>query len=580
MVDFVAVSAPPPTPLEAHVSPARVAWLLLMLATLYFSYFSQLGAIGLAGPDEPRYAWIARDMAETGDWVTPRLYGKPWFEKPILYYWGAALSFKVFGVSEAAARLPSALSALLGTLALAWLAWRRYGVSCARWVLLLLPTSVGMLGFSHAAATDMPFSGMLTVALVCAAAAMGLADAEAPAPLKTRRAPLTLFGFFLGLAALAKGPAAVILAGGAALPFAVFTKRWRDAFRLLHPIAIASFLLTALPWYLLCAHRNPDFFHVFIIEHNFKRYLTSEFQHIQPVWFYGPILIFALFPWVVLSMAAVYHTVRKQLGMDLGALPVFLLSWSGFTVFFFSISKSKLPGYILPAIPPLIFFAARCLDISLQRDREAPVREIGMLALTPLLFVAGTSIVLYLRFKGVATPLFALSGAALALGGIGASVAYLVKRQRTAAFLAGLIVWTTFLALTTHLELPWLDPVLSPRPVARILNERPHDSIHITAFRLQRGWQYALNFYLHRELQEWTPNQGGAAIVLASPRGIDELRKRKITFEVMDRTCIQAQLIRIGGQAPSEPPASTPSLDSSGRLRLDSVGLPPLRRQS
>src|ERR1700719_3771774 len=156
----------------------KFSWAVLILLTLYVCYFSHLGAFGFIGPDEPRYAWIARDMAETGDWVTPRLYGKPWFEKPIFYYWSAAVCFKLFGVSEAAARLPSAFSALLATLAMAWLAWRLYGTETARWLLLLLPTTVGMIGFSHAAATDMPFSAMLTVAMVCAAAVLGLIPDE------------------------------------------------------------------------------------------------------------------------------------------------------------------------------------------------------------------------------------------------------------------------------------------------------------------------------------------------------------------------------------------------------------------
>ena len=276
---------------------ARIAWAVLILATLYVCYFSHLGAIGFVGPDEPRYAWIARDMAETGDWVTPRLYGKPWFEKPPLYYWGAAVCFKLFGVSETAARLPSAISALLGTLALAWLAWRLYGAETARWLLLLLPTTVGMIGFSHAAATDMPFTGMLTIAMVCAAVVLRLVPAgaggasSAPTDSSTPWAALILLGFFLGLAVLAKGPAGIILCGGAVFFWAIFTKRWRDASRLFHPVAIGAFCLTALPWYILCARRNPDFFRIFFIEHNFKRYLTPEFQHIQPFWYYGPILL-------------------------------------------------------------------------------------------------------------------------------------------------------------------------------------------------------------------------------------------------------------------------------------------------
>src|SRR5262249_24558469 len=151
------------------LSPAaRILWAVLIVATLSVCYFSHLGAVGFVGPDEPRYAWIARDIAESGDWITPRLYGKPWFEKPPLYYWSAGLSFRVFGVSEVAGRLPSALAALFGTLALAWLALRLYGAETARWLLLLLPTSVGIIGFSHAASTDMLFSATLTLALVAA----------------------------------------------------------------------------------------------------------------------------------------------------------------------------------------------------------------------------------------------------------------------------------------------------------------------------------------------------------------------------------------------------------------------------
>jgi 4-amino-4-deoxy-L-arabinose transferase-like glycosyltransferase len=163
-----------------------------------------------------------RDMAESGDWVTPRLYGHPWFEKPPLFYWGAAISFNLCGVNEAAARLPSAISALLATLAMAWLAWRLYGAETARWLLLLLPTTVGMIGFSHAAATDMPFSAMLTVAMVFAASIIGLTRNEnSPILPRTPWLALIFFGFFLGLAVLAKGPAAIILSGGAVLLWAV-----------------------------------------------------------------------------------------------------------------------------------------------------------------------------------------------------------------------------------------------------------------------------------------------------------------------------------------------------------------------
>src|SRR5262249_5340484 len=154
-----------------------------------------------------------------------------------------------------------------------------------------------------AAATDMPFSAMLTIAMVCGAVTFGFTRNEnTPILPRTPWLALLFFGLFLGLAVLAKGPAAIILIGGGVFFWALFTKRWRDAFRLLHPIAIVSFCATALPWYILCAQRNPDFFRVFIIEHNFKRYLTPEFQHIQPFWYYVPVLLAMFFPWIAILL--------------------------------------------------------------------------------------------------------------------------------------------------------------------------------------------------------------------------------------------------------------------------------------
>src|SRR5438477_4429282 len=356
---MISPSAQPTTPPPAQ----RLGWALLIAITLGVCYFSHLDVIGFVGPDEPRYAWIARDMAETGDWVTPRLYGKPWFEKPPLLYWGGALFFKLIGEGhpEVAARLPSAICALLATLALAWLAWRTYGEECARWLLLLLPTSVGMIGFSHAAATDMPFAGMLTIAMVCAAVVLGLARSIEDTPIlpRTPWLALLLFGFFLGLAVLAKGPAAIILSGGAVFFWAIFTKRWRDAFRLLHPAAIAAFCVTALPWYILCARRNPDFFRIFIIEHNFKRYLTPEFQHVQPFWFYVPIICIALFPWttVVFSLFPGTALKLKRDSRD-SAFLFFATAWIVWPLLFFSVSQSKLPGYILPSVLPAMLLIA------------------------------------------------------------------------------------------------------------------------------------------------------------------------------------------------------------------------------
>ena len=514
---------------------ARIGWAILILATLYVCYFSHLGAIGFVGPDEPRYAWIARDMAETGDWVTPRLYGKPWFEKPPLLYWGAALSFKLFGVSEAAARLPSAISALLATLALAWLALRLYGAETARWLLLLLPTTVGMIGFSHAAATDMPFSGMLTIAMVCAAVVLGLTRNEnTPILPRTPWLALLLFGFFLGLAVLAKGPAAIILSGGAVFFWALFTKRWRDAFRLLHPIAIASFCLTALPWYILCARRNPDFFRIFIIEHNFKRYLTPEFQHIQPFWYYLPVLFLAFLPWTALllwsSIESATHIVHAR-RVDHSTL--FLINWSAFCILFFSISQSKLPGYILPAFPAIGLLLAHDLGCRLQ-SRRASIRFLCLSIAASLLAVGFVVYLLSEKIPFVTDLRPPASITAFAdlmfLGAAAVAILSLMRRNHTTAAMAVTALLLPIF-LTFGLDGLQLDPGVSARRASQEAMELLLAPAlqQATSYKLSRGLKYGLEFYLHREINEWDSSAGHETVVFTTRRGSAELQQLGIS---------------------------------------------------
>ena len=146
---------------------------------VFVCLFGHLGAMGLVGPDEPRYAWIARAMAETGDWVTPRLYGQPWFEKPVLYYWAAAVGFRLHFPAEWAARLPSAFAALAATITIGWLARKFYGPTAplawnpALLAPLIFSTSVAAIGFARAATPDMLFSACIALAMASAASVLG-----------------------------------------------------------------------------------------------------------------------------------------------------------------------------------------------------------------------------------------------------------------------------------------------------------------------------------------------------------------------------------------------------------------------
>ena len=489
----------------------------------------------MLGPDEPRYAWIAREMAEAGDWVTPRLYGKPWFEKPPLYYWGAALGFKFFGVSDATARLPGAVSALLATLVLAWLAWRLYGMETSLWLLLLLPSTVGMIGFSHAAAPDMPFAATLTIAMAAAAILLRLEVAtsdlaqyagqleQAEPFARTKWLAALVFGISLGLAVLAKGPGGIILAGGAIFLWALVTSRCRDAFHLLHPIAIAAFCLTTLPWYVLCARRNPDFFRIFIIEHNFKRYLTPEFQHIQPFWFYVPVLLVAVLPWTLLLFPVIADVTRSiQNRLHSGAPGVFFASWIVFPLLFFSFSQSKLPGYILPAVPPLVLLMA---DGMAKRIFANSWLLRVLFAPTPLItfvLIAG-GFAYSLRLRGmyrlrqfaedepVRFWIFVLACVACLVAAIVATSG----RPRTAAFctLAALIAFILSANLTT------LDAALSPRQTCRELIRAKAPDEEVFLCRVARSYTYGINFYLGHEAPEWTgrDTQRRAVVIIGSP---------------------------------------------------------------
>jgi 4-amino-4-deoxy-L-arabinose transferase-like glycosyltransferase len=516
---------------------ARVGWGALILATLYVCYFSHLGAIGFVGPDEPRYAWIARNMMESGDWVTPRLYGKPWFEKPPLLYWGAGLCFKWFGVSEGAARLPSAISALLATLALAWLALRLYGAATARWLLVLLPTTVGMIGFSHAAATDMPFAGMVTIAMVCAAVVLGLTRNEnTPILPRTPWLALLLFGFFLGLAVLAKGPAAILLCGGAVFFWALFAKRWRDAFRLFHPVALASFFLTALPWYVACSRRNPDFFRIFIIEHNFKRYLTPEFQHIQPFWFYVPVLLVAFLPWTALllwscALGAIHLWRRRPMQES----TLFLLSWAAFCIVFFSISQSKLPGYVLPALPAIGLILTHLLTTHAEIHQQSFRASVSVMAL--VFFVLYIFIEVGAGRFGLAGGTREAGGAVLGLLGLANAMFAVFGVSETKIDTLRLRVVSRLLPVLFAVKLAYFlvpsyfrfDP--SGRTLARELQVQniPKDKLAIG--RMSRGQHFSLNFYLREEIKDWNSENSTKEFVLTEPHSCGKLNPVPLACE-------------------------------------------------
>jgi 4-amino-4-deoxy-L-arabinose transferase-like glycosyltransferase len=319
---------------------------LLLLVILPAVVLYPCLAFPLFEPDEGRYAEIPREMLERGEWVVPYLQGEPYLDKPPLFYWLVMLSYRVFGPHDWAARLVPAL-AVHGTVLLTYLLGRRLlGERAAFWGAGTLVVAPAFAGMGRLLLLD----GVLTFALTLSLLAL----------LEALRGPRLRWGWWLlaaaacGLGILTKGPVALVLL----LPPVWLYRRLTRAPCRLGRGALAAFLAVALavtlPWYVAVCLRLPSFASYFFWHHNLVRFL-HPFDHIQPLWFYVPVLLFGLLPATLLLVPFVRfilsgeEAMARQRPSELG----FLLLAGGWCVLFFSASGSKLPTYILPAFPPL-----------------------------------------------------------------------------------------------------------------------------------------------------------------------------------------------------------------------------------
>jgi 4-amino-4-deoxy-L-arabinose transferase-like glycosyltransferase len=338
---------------------------------------------------------------------------------------------------------------------------------------------------------------------------------------------LALFGASLGLAVLAKGPAGVLLAAGAIGVWALATSRWRAAIRLAHPIAIAAFCLVALPWYALCALRNPDFLRVFIFQHNFERYLTPLFQHRQPFWYFVPILLLGLLPWIACVWPVFEEGLQLWRQKSWSNSPGFFIAcWAIFPFLFFSFSQSKLPGYILPAIPPLALLIAVGVQRRILTSPVSSARCVLIAVGVTWIVIALSAVHWLSRLPAAARDVpekMILQVSIIAISG-GIAIVGLGFRRGREALLLSFFVAALCAELAGARVLPALDPFISARFHGELLrNHRYPDRVF--TFHLTRSWQYGLNFYLGREIVEWTPADTSAALVLTTPQGLDEIRK-------------------------------------------------------
>ncbi|HLX82570.1 MAG TPA: glycosyltransferase family 39 protein [Terriglobales bacterium] len=491
-------------------NPRTRADVWLLLAFCGFLFFYGLGAFGLLGADEPRYAQVAREMLERSDWVTPTLLGKPWLEKPVLYYWEAMLSFRAGGVSDWAARAPSAVDAAILIVAV-YFFLRRFRPGSELDGALIAASCAGVVGFARAAATDMPLAAGFSIALLA-----WYAWRESGS-----RIYLAAFYVFLALATLAKGPVAPALSGVIILLFIALKRDWRAILGTLWIPGILLYFLVMLPWYVAVQLRNPEFFRVFILEHNLARFSQDAYHHRQPFWFYLPVFLLAMMPWAVVFIAVVVERVRliwsegkESYSAAEDSWSLFLLIWTFVPVLFFSASQSKLPGYILPAVPAGALLVADYLSSRRAgpRDENRANEHRGFSLLFGaahgilcglLLFgaISAPSIVLNHRLLwGTGTCVAAAVGLVFALGMAAALLSRLGLRLLRPATMLAVVV---SVGIVIRFAGPAIDDAQSARPVAESILSFSHEPVPIAVYHLNRLKEYGLEFYLNRAAESY-----------------------------------------------------------------------------
>jgi len=359
----------------------NIFWLAFFLATA-ITYFFGLD-LPLLGPDEPRYAQVAREMYERNDFITPTLGGFEWFEKPALLYWLQILSYSIYGVSEFAARFGSAVFGLLIVLSL-WFFGKITSKNSefANWLALISATSIGLLVFARAASFDIILTFPITASLVCFFAAASSLENQAPESSKSIKFLLGFY-FFAGVALLAKGLVGIIFP--LLIPALFYLLRRKIPPRIilisLLPGIIITFLVASLWYFPMYERHGWKFIDEFIIQHHFQRYTSNKYLHPQPFWFFWLVLPLMTLPWTPFFLLSIWNFLKdfkstpesSSKPLDYQA-ELFAFCWLIVPLIFFSFSGSKLPGYILPSLPAASILTANYLyDLSKKHQKARKV---------------------------------------------------------------------------------------------------------------------------------------------------------------------------------------------------------------
>ncbi len=357
--------------LSKNTPIARQSWLtdIVSLAFIILAfYLLWLGSYSLFTPDEGRYSEVAREMIATGDYITPRVDGVAFLDKPILYYWLQAASIHIFGIKEWALRLFPVLLGVLGCIVTyvcgRHLFDRRTGIISA----VILATTPLYFGGAHYANLDLEVAVLITCTLLFLITGFQS---------KTNARHYFFFTAYLSaaLAFLTKGLIAVAFPAMISGMWIILLWRW-DVLKRIHLVpGLLLFIAIVTPWYILVQKANPEFLHYFFVTQQVTRFLSAaEFNNPTPFWFYLPIVLTGFFPWTSFLVQALHHSIRRTWqAREEHPVELFLLLWLTIIFLFFSIPRSKTISYILPVFPALALLTGHYLSLVWKNARQRPI---------------------------------------------------------------------------------------------------------------------------------------------------------------------------------------------------------------
>ena len=482
---------------------SRRAWILLAILAAV-AWFANLDVRKLQHPDEGRYAEIAREMVASGDWVTPRLNGIKYFEKPPLQYWLTAASFEALELDEWTARLPGALAGFLTILVVAYAGAIVASPAVGAYAATALVGCVWPFGISHMVTLD----ALLTFWLALALGAFLVAQHHRADARRQRAWMLVAWAATAG-GVMTKGLVALVIPFCTLAIHTLVTGDRRPWSRLALGRGLAVFLLLAAPWFLIVSARNPEFARFFFIHEHFERFLTTEHRRTGAWWYFLPMLALGLLPWTGVILFGLRQNWRSESGTQGFAWKRFCLIWCAFVLVFFSVSGSKLPSYILPIFPA----AALVLGDTLDRMR---VRTLAVFAA----LIASTTCVLWVgallgwpqiihAYADARTPAGLLTALGtwvkLALGIATAGyllACFILRRDDPRAKTAGIVTLSFATMLTMQAVYTGSDIFRATRSAADLVtqlqnaNNPPYDAS--APFFQIRMYDQTLPFYLER----------------------------------------------------------------------------------